>query len=122
MSSSRCSAFNKCISKVRYIKCSFNLPDIIDRCIQGKNTGLYHEPGLPNITGEFSGNGWIITQNGLTTIGAITTGDSKSVHYGGSVGTGVDMFTFDASNSNPIYGNSDTVQPKSIELYFYIKY
>ena len=29
---------------------------------------------------------------------------------------------FDASRSSSIYGNSDTVQPKSIELYFYIKY
>ena len=28
----------------------------------------------------------------------------------------------DASSSNSIYGNSTTVQPKSIELYFYIKY
>ena len=30
--------------------------------------------------------------------------------------------TFDANAYNSIYGNSDTVQPKSIELYFYIKF
>ena len=31
-------------------------------------------------------------------------------------------WNIDASRCNSIYGNSDTVQPKSIELYFYIKF
>lgn len=82
--------------------------------------GSLVEAGLPNITGEFAGAGWIMTQNYNTTKGAITTGPQVSIHYGATAGTGGDRFFIDASNSNPIYGNSNTVQPQSVRGYYYI--
>ena len=111
---------------IRYIKCSFNLPDIIDRFIQGKNTGLYHEPGLPNITGNMrfdygtlgSSGPYINGVNG-SLIGSETV-NGRPMSYDNNPAYG--LIRFDASNSSPIYGNSNTVQPKSIELSFYIKF
>ena len=39
--------------------------------------------------------------------------DNQNGHY---------QTRFDASRFNPIYGNSDTVQPKSVLFMFYIKF
>lgn len=50
-----------------------------------------------------------ISQNGITT------------HTNGSNTERIFGFTFDASHSNSIYGNSDTVQPNSVLLTPYIK-
>ena len=108
-----------------YPKCSFNLPDIIDRFIQGKNQGLYHEPGLPNITGQIFGTGtsghFYYNAKGL---GAFYLGAycGNNECFSSQTSGGSYPMNFDASRSSSIYGNSDTVQPKSIELYFYIKY
>ena len=41
---------------------------------------------------------------------------------GWEVKTSITDIEFDASRSNPIYGNSDTVQPNSISCRFYIKF
>ena len=108
---------------IRYIKCSFNLPDIIDRFIQGKNTGLYHEPGLPNLYGTFG----ITTRYNLSDMNSKTTGVFTFTNMGfpANYASNNDVggyVTFDASIYNSIYGNSNTVQPKSIELSFYIKF
>ena len=73
---------------------------------------------MPNITGrvctprqyEATSNGAFYTKNESVIIASGTGSDGSKAVY------------MDASNFNPIYGNSDTVQPKSIELYFYIKY
>ena len=100
---------------------SFNLPDIIDRFIQGKNTGLYHEPGLPNITGilDTGDRRW----NTSALSGAFYGTNGSANKYTDQVSTTTTQIgAFDASRSSSIYGNSTTVQPKSIELYFYIKY
>lgn len=91
---------------------TFNLPDLIDRFVQGRTTtGQKIEAGLPNITGR--------TNNGVVHIG----GYSGALHDGGGCnnlpngdnGVGARL-AFDAHLSNPIYGASDTVQPPALTL------
>ena len=74
----------------------------------GSNGNTTIEAGLPNITG---------TAVGTSTRGLIAegTGCFKAGEYSGTVSTDSTKqrgdILFDASWSNPIYGNSDTVQP-----------
>lgn len=78
------------------------------------------EAGLPNITGSSQAqDGYIRTSHNAS--GAI----SNLIRAGGSSRTGdggqtAAYFNFDASWSNPIYGKSTTVQPKSVMVYYYI--
>ena len=62
-------------------------------------------PYINGVGGSFIGSG---------TVNGRPNSYDKNPAYG--------LISFDASNSNPIYGNSNTVQPKSIELSFYIKF
>lgn len=74
------------------------------------------EAGLPNITGYFCST----DDNRLT--GYV----GGAFSYAGDVGTGTGgtsnetSLSFDASRSNSIYGNSNTVQPQAIKGFFYI--
>lgn len=78
--------------------------------------GKYIEAGLPDITG----NGW--NQYGMNAedwTGAFSAGDitvTAGAASGSSVGQG--SLSFDASRSNPIYGNSDTVTPETSKMLF----
>ena len=65
------------------------------------------EAGLPNITGGFQDASNYIWNN---TTGAFTWRQSGNRHGDGIGGQGT-YFSFNASRSNSIYGNSDTVQP-----------
>lgn len=102
----------------------FKLPDLRDKFVQGANgnLGTSKKAGLPNITGDFIP-------------GSVPANHSKYAHGSFFGITGVDSliagtpdltingfgYGFDASNSNSIYGNSDTVQPPSVCLVFIIK-
>ena len=86
-----------------------------------RNTaGKYVEAGLPNITGTQV----FVTYGAAkgTSSGAFT--NSKSNSYancdggGGAYGNSTDL-VLDASRSNPIYGNSSSVQPPATEMYLY---
>ena len=79
----------------------------------------YRESGLPNITGEHKWTG--VTANN-TFSGALigeTTGNgytwNSSKYYGL-------ILKFNASLSNPIYGNSEIVQPPAYIGGYYICY
>ena len=63
------------------------------------------EAGLPNITGKFVGG----NQNGNVSGAFVRDGNSNSSQQGTDYKEA--QMSFDASNSNQIYGNSDTVQP-----------
>lgn len=70
--------------------------------------------GLPNIRGSFGGN------QDISETGAfyrISTNNMNSGDYPYSANIG-----FDASLSNDIYGNSDTVQPPSFSMIPQIKF
>ena len=84
--------------------------------IAGSSAGQYHRAGLPNITGR-SDLGGIYTHVSFT--GAILTEKNVGNATGAThVNAGGDQrvkITFNASNSNSIYGRSSTVQPESNE-------
>ena len=84
----------------------------------GSNGGSTIEAGLPNITGTYdktSGNRFLLnaTTSEVTRTGAFYTSSSQSDQYSSTTGSGtvVRGLGFDASRSNSIYGNSNTVQP-----------
>ena len=73
------------------------------------DAGQYIEAGLPNIMGDFN------PISSLDTSGAFTC-TTNNVNIGTTSGSlwGRNTLKFDASLSNSIYGNSDTVQPPSL--------
>lgn len=76
-------------------------------------------PGLPNIMGKASGGTCESFSDGT---GALT-GTRKTISSGRAAGSGGGVFSinFDASQSNNLYGASDTVQPPAIALVAQIK-
>lgn len=99
---------------------TFNLPNLVDKFIQGNATsGTEKTAGLPNITGVFGSNVW--NYAGANASGSFTK--SQVGTYGGNVGSnGGTNYDFDASLSNSIYGNSTTVQPPAVTMRYIIKY
>ena len=106
---------------------TFAVPNLTDRFIQGgTNVGTEKEAGLPNITGE----AWIRVREGSSsadsigdTEGAFTRGENRTLDRATAVKehSATKSLKIDASLSNPIYGNSDTVQPPSVVLLYIIK-
>lgn len=77
--------------------------------------GNYVAEGLPNITGSHyayyytdGGPNGAFTAN-VQTYNAMTLGNTSNSNYG--------KFTFDASLSNPIYGNSEHVTPETNTIF-----
>ena len=113
---------------------TFNIPDFRGRLPQGVGTlgadsyvlGDTVDAGLPNIEGVATHNatysGTNFDRNSAT--GAFYGATATSQHYlnGRAVGSGWYDIGFDASRSNAIYGNSDTVQPNTTVVNFIIKW
>lgn len=78
--------------------------------------------GLPNITGSTDETGTIglVSRTGSTQTGAFTKGENRAYAPSGSTSVAGSMLGFDASLSNSIYGNSNTVQPQSTKVLYYI--
>ena len=91
----------------------------------GTSLGGYLEDGLPNITGTLKnypvGNSDVYGYSGTFTLGASYIPSKSNGVYNIANGKVRDL-SFDASRSNPIYGNSTTVQPKSVAVNYIIKY
>ena len=103
---------------------TFKVPKLNDVFIEAgvaANNSEFIEAGLPNITGSIAGS---IKGDYNKIEGSFTDAylyGSGSLQYGGgSYGT-YNAFGFDASQSNPIYGNSTTVQPNSIKYRAYVQ-
>lgn len=101
---------------------TFNLPNLVDRFVEGSTeAGTYIEAGLPNITGRDIVN-WYASVN---MSGALyNEPDDNYISHIPEVGSGgysEHNTAFDASRSNPIYGKSDTVQPESLTMRYFIK-
>lgn len=98
---------------------TFNLPDLTGRFPQGSAVpGQKMEAGLPNITGGIS-NTHVRNNVGTqgTGYGAVVVGNNRNAYTGSlQETTGSGSWSFDASLSNPVYGNSGTVQPPSLTL------
>lgn len=104
---------------------TFNLPDLSDCFVQGGTPGTAHTAGLPNITGTAD----VLGQSDKAHRGGNYSGALKSVgtanvynNYDGTSVNDAHGVALDASESSAIYGNSTTVQPKSVEMYWCIKY
>jgi len=105
---------------------TFNLPDLSDgRFLEGSTTaGTAHAAGLPNIEGYGFARG---LTSGYPTIGNTAGAFANEViGYEGSLqitstSAAATKFSFDASRSSAIYGNSSTVQPKSLTVRYIIK-
>lgn len=99
---------------------TFSIPDLIGRFPEGGYTaGTYKSAGLPNITG------WnVVADNriGVGNYGAFHLTGIETGGYDWGGGTNYRRYSFDASWSNNIYGNSSTVQPASLVLLPLIKY
>ena len=96
---------------------NFNVPNLVDKFVQGSTaSGTEKEAGLPNITGYID----MDVGGAQNTEGAFYKGTSFNGLYGGNVTTISDV-VFDASRSNAIYGNSDTVQPPALTMVYIIK-
>ena len=100
---------------------TFNLPNLTGKFLEGAldTVGLYKDAGLPNIEGELRNIvGGNATNDGSGAFSGKLTYD-KMFSSGSSHSRGT--FTFDASKSNSIYGNSDTVQPNSLTMNYIIR-
>lgn len=97
----------------------FKLPDLRDRFVQGANgnLGTSKDAGLPNISGTFYHD--TNAKTGLS--GVFTYEGTGRQNLKNDAPTNSGLITFDASKSNSIYGNSDTVQPPSVCLTYIIK-
>lgn len=108
------------------------VPNLTDgRFLEGStSSGTSISAGLPNITGDFklrpNENNmslvWTNNRSGAFSITEHVTGDSSVPVNTGSGNTAFSSVAFDASKSNSIYGASDTVQPKSFTVMYYVCY
>lgn len=84
--------------------------------IASGNAGTYHQAGIPNITGRSDLGG---IYSSISFSGAIATasneGNATGATHVNAGGNQKVRLTFNASNSNSIYGRSGTVQPESHE-------
>ncbi len=99
---------------------TFNLPNTVARFLEGGvGAGTYYEAGLPNITGQY----YAVVGGGITVNGAFTgSWEDSSGQTSGGGGYNRVHLVVDASKSNSIYGNSDTVQPPAVTVIYCIKY
>ena len=98
----------------------------IDRVLQGTNdknkVGTTIDAGLPNITGtvpttSMGWKGWQGMKSGALSVETLVNPDRQEYHISNTNAWGDIRLTIDASQSNPIYGSSNTVQPPA-ELVF----
>ena len=74
--------------------------------------GEANQAGLPNIMGQVNGAKEVRINDNAT--GCFTALNRDESGLGDVQGTNYHSFSMDASLSSPIYGNSDTVMPKSV--------
>lgn len=97
------------------------LPAVVN--VQGaldlQKLGLTVSAGLPNITGTVQTQGYA----GNEISGALSSATAawQQAYATGADARSTQRVIFDASESNPIYGNSDTVQPEAIQYPYFIQ-
>ena len=107
---------------------TFKVPKLNDVFIEAgaaSTVSEFIEAGLPNITGATRGpltnaDGTTLS-NGVFSDSYVPDGQEKIFGYRNDSQHNVFRLDFKASNSNPIYGNSDTVQPNSVKYKAYIQ-
>lgn len=97
------------------------LPNYMNRVLQGGDVPTVLAAGLPNIQGTLTGLAYRNNYYGVGT-GVFSTSRSGGQSSLTLDGTANDLINFNATNSNSIYGASNTVQPPAIVLIPQIKY
>ena len=96
------------------------LPDYRNRVIQGGDNANILQAGLPEISGWLQLHNWSINNcSGAFNNLALP---SKTINSNVTSQNGYSNVSFNASISNSVYGNSDTVQPPAITLIPQIKF
>ena len=99
---------------------SFTLPNMNGRFAEGSNSpGQYKSAGLPNITGTTQTNDDTSAVGGAFRVERPFGTDNHAILWYQVINEY--QVSFDASRSNPIYGNSSTVQPNSVTFVYAIK-
>lgn len=99
---------------------SFTLPNMNGRFAEGSNSpGQYKSAGLPNITGTTQTNDDTSAVGGAFRVERPFGTDNHAALWYQLINEY--QVSFDASRSNPIYGNSSTVQPNSVTFVYAIK-
>ena len=96
---------------------TFNLPNLIGRFAEGAESsevGTAMNAGLPDITGQLSGLESADPGQSIAT-GAFSFSNTTA-NGAGHRNTDDHIVQFKASDSNPIYGSSSTVQPPALKL------
>ena len=107
---------------------SGKLPCLNDnRFLEGASTACTSkDAGLPNIKGEivreFQGGKWDTASVYSGALFEKTSGTSRYKYTTGTPAESQYGVGFDASKSNAIYGKSNTVQPKSYTVKYYVCY
>lgn len=92
---------------------------IIEGTLNSNHIGNVTEAGLPNITGT-SGYMYTYDATGAWKGSLKTNSGGGGVTIGSGSKTGCGTTEFNASKANSIYGNSNTVQPQTINCFYYI--
>ena len=105
---------------------TFNLPNLTGgKFLEGTGSaGTSKSAGLPNIEAGTETYGLAAIASGTTKGTGAANLSSSVTGYGfpqSGAYTSTKYWTFDASLSNPIYGNSETVQPSSVTVRYIIK-
>lgn len=95
------------------------LTGIIEGTLDPTLLGNVTEAGLPNITGT-SGYMYTYDATGAWKGSLKTNSGGGGVTIGSGNKTGCGTTEFNASKANSIYGNSNTVQPQTINCFYYI--
>ena len=99
---------------------SITLPNMNGRFAEGSNSpGQYKSAGLPNITGTTQTNDDTEAVGGAFRVERPFGTDNHAILWYQIINEY--QVSFDASRSNPIYGNSSTVQPNSVTFVYAIK-
>ena len=99
---------------------SITLPNMNGRFAEGSNSpGQYKSAGLPNITGTTQTNDDTEAVGGAFRVERPFGTDNHATLWYQIINEY--QVSFDASRSNPIYGNSSTVQPNSVTFVYAIK-
>lgn len=92
---------------------------VIQQALTDDKLGKSYNAGLPNITGSWVPG--IRTSSAQTISGAFEELNGSTITSWSSSSSNIPHgFTFDASRSSSIYGNSDTVQPNAVALRYFV--